>query len=487
MKFRLNISVLPLLAPIYLFFAFPLPATADQQFAQFISRERESAIGAEEHPKILRQYGGVYDDVRVTGYVATVGGRIAANSDTPGAGFRFTVLDSPIVNAFALPGGYIYVTRGLVALANSEAELASVLAHEIGHVTARHSAQQYNRAMGMSIGSAVLGALIGNQVVSNLINRGGELYLLNYSRSQEYEADQLGLRFLSRAGYDPYAAADFLRNLEAQDTLESTLNPAKNTRPIEFLSTHPQTAKRVQEAIERARATGLPVQAMPRLAEAFFSNIDGMTYGDSAEQGFARGRDFLHPKERFAFTVPPEFRIINTPEAVIAEGPQETKIRFDTVRPRQNLTVDGYLTRVWAKNINLRNLENLNVNGMPGATGETEIQTQQGWAVLRLLVIGFTPERMARIMILSPGRPSAALAQELRRFTYSLRQLSPQEAAALQPQRLKIIRVKPGDSIAGFAAQMPFQTYRDARFRVLNGLPENASLRPGTALKLVVQ
>lgn len=486
MKFRLNIPVLPLFAYIGVFLTAALPAAA-QQFAQFMSREQESAIGAEQHPKILRQYGGVYDDVRVTGYVATVGGRIAANSDTPGAGFRFTVLDSPIVNAFALPGGYVYVTRGLVALANSEAELASVLAHEVGHVTARHSAQQYNRANGMSIGGAVLGALIGNQVVSDLINRGGELYLLNYSRSQEYEADQLGLRFLSRAGYDPYAAADFLRNLESQDALETALNPDKNGHPVEFLSTHPQTEKRVREAIESARATGLPVQARPRLTEEFFSNIDGMAYGDSAEQGFARGRDFLHPKERFAFTVPPGFRITNTPAAVIAEGPEETKIKFDTVRPRQNLPVGAYLTQVWANDIYLRNLENLNVNGMPGATGEAEIQTRQGWAALRLIAVGLTPDRVARIMILSPGKPSGAMAEELRRFTFSLRLLSLRDAAALQPQRIKVIRVKTGDSIAGFAAQMPFPTYRDARFRVLNGLTENAALSPGAPLKLIVE
>ena len=487
MKFRPNILILALFACLGALFAFAFPAKAGQQYAQFISRERESAIGAEEHPKILRQYGGVYDDARVTGYVATVGGRIAANSDTPGAGFRFTVLDSPIVNAFALPGGYVYVTRGLIALANSEAELASVLAHEIGHVTARHSARQYNRAIGMSIGGAVLGALIGNQVVSDLINRGGELYLMNYSRNQEYEADQLGLRFLSRSGYDPYASADFLRNLEAQDALEAALNPDKNTRPVEFLSTHPQTEKRVREAIESARATGFQVQARPRLAEEFFSNIDGMAFGDSAEQGFARGRDFLHPKEGFAFTVPPGFRITNTPDAVIAEGPEQTKIKFDTVRPRQNLPVGAYLTQVWAKDIHLRNPENLNVNGMPGATGEAEIQTRQGWAALRLIAVGLTPERVARIMILSPSRPGAALAQELRRFTYSLRQLSPQDASALQPHRIKIIRVKPGDSIAGFAAQMPFPNYRDARLRVLNGLPENAALSPGAPLKLVVE
>ncbi|MDP1670759.1 MAG: M48 family metalloprotease, partial [Alphaproteobacteria bacterium] len=152
--------------------------------AQFITKSQESAIGAEEHPKIIKQYGGVYDEAQVSGYVAAVGGRIVANSEIPGVPFHFTVLDSPIVNAFALPGGYVYVTRGLIALANSEAELASVLAHEVGHVAARHTAQRYNRSVGMSLGGAILGALIGNQIVNNLVQQGGQLYLLSYSRDQ---------------------------------------------------------------------------------------------------------------------------------------------------------------------------------------------------------------------------------------------------------------------------------------------------------------
>ncbi|MEQ1887931.1 MAG: M48 family metalloprotease, partial [Alphaproteobacteria bacterium] len=408
------------------------PATA-----QFMSRSKELAIGAEEHPKIIKQYGGVYDEPQVSGYIAAIGGRIAANSEIPDQRFHFTVLDSPIVNAFALPGGYVYVTRGLIALANSEAELASVLAHEVGHVAARHSAQRYNRGMGMAIGGALLGALIGNPVVNDLVQQGGQLYLLGYSREQEYEADQLGVRYLVRAGYDPYAEADFLRALEAHDGLESALRQEKNARPTEFLATHPITAKRVVEAIESARQSGVPVESRPRLRDEFLNSIDGMVYGGSPAHGYVRGRNFVHPSLGFTFTVPPGFKITDSPDAIIASGPEEIKIKFDMAPLRQPASMAAYMTSVWAKNVRLRNPEGLSINGMQAATAVTEINTGAGRAEVRLIAIGFAPDKAARIMIITPNQPGAGMRAELQRFTFSFRSLSAKEAASARPQRIR--------------------------------------------------
>ncbi|MDO9461425.1 MAG: M48 family metalloprotease [Alphaproteobacteria bacterium] len=455
--------------------------------AQFITKSQESAIGAEEHPKIIKQYGGVYDEAQVSGYVAAVGGRIVANSEIPGVPFHFTVLDSPIVNAFALPGGYVYVTRGLIALANSEAELASVLAHEVGHVAARHTAQRYNRSVGMSLGGAILGALIGNQIVNNLVQQGGQLYLLSYSRDQEYEADQLGVRYLVRAGYDPYAEADFLQSMEAHDALESALNRDKNNSPGEFLSSHPRTAKRVVEAIDSARQSGVPVRTRPRLRDEFLNSIDGMVYGDSSEHGFVRDRNFIHPKMRFAFTVPPGFKITNAPDAVVAQGPDEIKIKFDMAPLKSAMSMPVYLTSVWANDVRLRNPEGLVINGMQAATAETTIATRSGNASIRLIAIGFAPDTVARIMILTPNQPGAQMRAELQRFTYSFRALSPQEASKIRPLHIKPIPVKSGDSIAGMAQRMPFSDYREPRFRVLNGLREKDNLSPGMRVKIITE
>jgi predicted Zn-dependent protease len=461
-----------------------LAFSASPARAQFMSKSKEMEIGAEEHPKIIKQYGGVYDEPKVAGYVATIGGRIAANSETPNLRFRFTVLDSPVVNAFALPGGYVYVTRGLIALANSEAELASVLAHEVGHVAARHSAQRYNRGVGMAIGGALLGAVLGNQVINNLVQQGGQLYLLSYSRKQEYEADQLGVRYLVRAGYDPYAEADFLRALESHDALQFAISGNKNSRPTEFLTTHPITAKRVVEAIEAARASGVPVESRPRLRDEFLNSINGMVYGGSPEHGYVRDRIFIHPKLRFTFTVPPGFQITDTPSAILAAGPNEIKIKFDIAPLRRPTSMAAYLTSEWANDVSLRNPQGLVINGMQAATAETVIATNAGQALVRLIAIGFTPDMAARIMILMPDNPGPDMQAELQRFTYSFRGLSQEEAARTRPLSITAISVRKGDTIAGIAARMPFADYREPRFRTLNGFGPDFILSPGMRVKV---
>lgn len=169
------------------------PATGESSFTAFMSPEDELRVGREQHPKILREFGGSYDHARANAYVDTVGQKLARVSDLPNLRFTFTVLDSDVVNAFALPGGYIYISRGLLALANTEAELAGVLAHEIGHVTARHSAQRYSSAVVAGLGTALLGVVAGG-AVAQLGEQGAAVYLQSYSRDQEFEADILGDR-----------------------------------------------------------------------------------------------------------------------------------------------------------------------------------------------------------------------------------------------------------------------------------------------------
>ena len=170
------------------------PATGRNSFTGFMSPQQELQIGAEEHPKILATFGGAYDDAGIAAYVDEVGQRLARNSDLPELKLTFTVLDSSIVNAFALPGGYVYVSRGLLALARNEAELAGVLAHEIGHVTARHSAQRYSQTIIAGLGANVLGAVVGAPA-GQLAQLGAATYLSAYSRDQEFEADTLGVRY----------------------------------------------------------------------------------------------------------------------------------------------------------------------------------------------------------------------------------------------------------------------------------------------------
>ncbi len=198
------------------------PATGESSFTAFMSPAEEQRAGAEEHPKILKEFGGAYGDRAIGAYIDSIGQALARMSDLPNQRFTFTVLDNDVVNAFALPGGYVYVTRGLLALAGSEAELAGVIAHEIGHVTARHAAQRYSQSIVAGLGAALLGAVAGRGA-ADIAQLGSALYLSAYSREQEFEADILGVRYLARAGYDTGAMAGFLGKLQAHSALQARI------------------------------------------------------------------------------------------------------------------------------------------------------------------------------------------------------------------------------------------------------------------------
>ncbi|HEY7688803.1 MAG TPA: M48 family metalloprotease, partial [Dongiaceae bacterium] len=197
------------------------PATGESTFTGFLSEEGEQEIGRENHPKVLAEFGGAYQNQELQSYIASLGTLLARTSDRPNQKFTFTVLDSPIVNAFAVPGGYVYITRGLLALANNEAEVSGVLAHEIGHIAARHAAERYSTGTLLSLPAIAVGILTGSQELAGLANSAGAAYLQSYSRDQEYQADLLGVRYLSRANYDPLGMANFLRQLQADNRLDA--------------------------------------------------------------------------------------------------------------------------------------------------------------------------------------------------------------------------------------------------------------------------
>ena len=463
----------------------PNPATGQQDFTLFMSESEEARIGAQEHSKIIARYGGVYDDPEVGAYVAEIGGRLAANSERAGARFTFTVLNSPNVNAFALPGGYIYVTRGLIALANSEAELAGVVAHEIGHVIARHTAQRYSRAAATQIGATLLGALIGSREVGDLLQVGGQLYLLNFSREQEFEADSLGVRYLRRTGYDPVAEAQFLQNLAREKSLQEKLAQREGRdRQSDFLASHPNTPERVQRAI--AAAGGGP-SGHPLRRDVFLDRIDGMLFGDEPEQGLVSGRQFLHPVLRFAFEVPPKFRLFNTSERVIALHPSKAAIVFDSAGRKTHPDILTYLTLVWADGLGLNDVERISINGMPAATGRTTVNTQNGRMNLRLVAIQFGNGSIYRFRFLTPPGLVDSLATDLRRTTFSFRALSQDEAGRLKPYRVKAVAVGASDTVESLAARLPFADFRAERFRTLNGLGANDRVLAGQRVKTVVE
>ncbi len=300
--------------------------SSGQREISLISEEEEKSIGKREHPKIIKQFGGVYRNEILQNYIESLGKFLVTTSENPNLDFTFTILNSPIVNAFALPGGYIYLTRGLIYLCQNEAQLAGVIAHEIGHVTGRHSAKRYTRAVGTNLLGNLLKTIIKNPILQNLTNTTSSLYLLSYSRDHEYEADNLATRYMIRAGFDPYEMANFLKQMEKYSNLQKKIVGDKK-KVSELLLTHPNSSKRVTEVINSVDNSSTYKPIIGR--EVFLKKIDGMLYGDRPEEGFFYKNTFIHKPLDFFFNFDESVFFINNPKFLLGLGENNTKIFFD--------------------------------------------------------------------------------------------------------------------------------------------------------------
>lgn len=464
------------------------PATGEQSFTAFMSPAEELKVGREEHPKILDQFGGTYNHANLASYVGAIGDRLKSTSELPDLDFNFTVLDSEVVNAFALPGGYVYVSRGLLALANSEAELAGVIAHEIGHVTSRHSAQRYSSAVAANLGTtglAILGSILLGGNAGQAIAQAGQsvsaVYLQSYSREHEFEADTLGVRYLTRTGYDTRAMAGFLSSLEAFSALEAKVSgmpdPAER---YNIMSTHPRTADRVAAATRAADGDAAPNARVGH--NDYLRAIDGIIFGDTPEQGFVRGQVFAHKLLGFRFEVPDGFILFNSAGAVVARGPDGALIAFSGGKTDWRDSMVALVRRQ-----GLKNAEALDINGFEAATGAVRVSRNGTPTDARLVVIRYKPDIVYRFIFLTPPAQTASLNVSLRRTTFSFRSLTGAERNALKPWRIRVHQVRPGDTVSKLAGGLPMPGPKDEWFRVLNGIGPRAGLTAGRLVKLVAE
>jgi len=449
-----------------------------------IDPQEEVKIGARLHPKIIEEYGGVYDDARVKAYVETVMQRIANASDNPNQAYRITVLDTPIVNAFALPGGYTYVTRGLLALANNEAELAGVIGHEIAHVTARHSAKRQSTAQGAAVLATVLGAVVSSAsginagLTSDLINLGGGALLAGYSREQEYEADNLGIAALARAGYEPHAQADFLESLGRYAAYQSGSGVKSSTG---WFDSHPNTSERVDKANEKAEAKKLPTSTQIDAAR-YLSVIDGLLYGDGVEQGVVNGRRFAHPDLRLSFKVPPGFEITNAPDKVTAEHKVGVKIIFDVAPIPKGLGLAEYVADVWGPTGHIGRVQKTTINRRDAAMGK--VRTKEG--VAHLLAIDYEEGKVFRFGVIAPSGQQSNAESAFASLRQNINFLSEAAANAIKPLRISVITVQSGDNISSLSRLMADGgANKQSLFMVLNGLKDGDVIEPGQRLKLI--
>ena len=463
-----------------------------QQRTSYLS-QRDIQEAARQHPEIVEEFGGAETGPRAA-YVESVGRRIAAYSGTANAGqvYHFTALNSAVENAFAVPGGYVYLTRQLMGIINDESELAFVVGHETGHIAANHhqrreSAQRSSAIWGVL--GAVLGAVVGNNAFGGLISQGAQQFskmrLLSFSRDQEYQADVLGIRYMTAAGYDPNGGATMLGQLTRASALEARIQGDRNRSTPEWASTHPLSENRMGQAAQIAQQTGRAGQGL-RNRDAYLAQVEGVMVDDDPAQGVIDGRSFTHPDLGMQFFVPTGYLMQNGARAVTIQGSagqaQFTGGRFTG-------SVDNYIYRVIQQltggrvQLQMGPIQRTGVNGIPASYVVGRANTSSGAVDVGVFAYQWDANTIYHFVTLTRGgqglSPYASMVNSLRR-------ISPAEAAAIRPKVIDVVTVQRGDTIQSLASRMAYRDFQVDRFMAMNGLVANSQLMPGQKVKLVV-
>lgn len=455
------------------------PVTGRKEIS-LLSEAQEIAIGQQADAEVRREMG-IYDDRELERYVSDIGMRLARASHRPHLPWSFTIVDSPAVNAFALPGGYIYITRGILPYLADESELAGVLGHEIGHVTARHAAQQYTRATGGTIGLLAASIFVpGVAPFGDLASTGLGLLFLKYGRGDELESDRLGIEYAAASGWDPSGVPRFLSTLSHLDEMSTRGVP-------NWLSTHPEPASRVDEALPiatKVAASG----TTERNRDALLRHVDGLVFGDNPKDGIVRGREFLHPVMRFALEFPEGWEVQNSPEQVGAREPglphymllqladqprgrSLERVARDAMRGGRFTPVEGETTQI---------------NGL-----EAYVGTYRG----NLKNVGAARVRAAHIMLgrqvyfvagFAPEAEFARVEAQVHAALSTFRELSRREADEIRPNRLDFYTVQAGDTWQSIAARTGRSIVRASQLALMNGYEVNVHPTAGERIKIVV-
>ena len=472
--------------------AAPEPAVTTRITSAFVqSRDPQGKIGAAEHPRVVAANGGAHEDERLEALLAIIvadlvaeerrvreeaGGGAGDADNAEGAhAFRVTILDSPKVNAFALPGGYLYVTRGLIALANDAAEIAAVLAHEMAHVSASHGVERIAKAKASDMAARVASQVVSNGAAKVIATTATSRKLAAFSQEQERQADMLGIRLAGGAKFDTFGAARFLLSLRRWSQYQAERGAGAN-----MMSTHPSTPQRVKLARSHARRFG-PAGTGRTLRKRYLEGVDGLVFGDGERQGFVRGRRFAHKALGVTFEVPRGFTIRNKGEAALATGPDEMAVRFDIAARaggQDAAAAAEYIASGWVNGLDASSIRSGTVNGMPVATARA---SAGAWNFA--VAVFAADDRFFRFITAAPrGQKPDSVARSV---TASFRRLGEKERAALKPLRLALHTVKAGETVKSLAASMPTGEGSQALLRTLNALDAQSEPKVGDVLKVV--
>jgi len=451
---------------------------------------RDVAEAQQQHAALIQEFGGAETGPRAA-YVESIGRRVGAYSGvaSPGQTLHFTTLNSAVSNAMSVPGGYVYITRQLLTLMDDESQLAFALGHEVGHIAANHAhiREQYaNRTDILGVLGAIFGSMIGGPIGSaaaQMAQQRSQLATLSFSREQEYQADELGLRYLAAAGYDPEGGPGILAALARSSALELRVQGRTNRQTPEWASTHPLSENRTQRALAEARATGRLGKGL-RNRDLFLSELEGLFVDDDPAQGIIEGATFTHPDLKIQFSVPQGYRMQNGTDAVTISG-SAGKAQFRQGPPNLDQAILFAFRQLTEGQVQLAipQPQRTTVNGMPAAYTTARTQTSSGVVDASVFAYQWAPDRVYYFVMLTPGgygiQPFAPMINSLRRIT-------PQEAAAIRPRIIHVVTVAPGDTVQSLASRMAYRDFQLDRFLSLNGLAANSRLVPGQKVKLVI-
>jgi predicted Zn-dependent protease len=468
----------------------PLAASAQQQ--RYLN-PRDVQEATRQHAEVVEEFGGAETGPRAA-YVEGVGRRIASYSGTANAGqvYHFTTLNSAVENAFAVPGGYVYLTRQLMGIMNDESELAFVVGHETGHIAANHAKARKSAANSSAIWGVlgqVLGAVVGGNAFGGLISQSAQQFskmrLLSFTRDQEYQADVLGIRYMTAAGYDPNGSATLLGQISRTTALEARMQGDRNRSTPEWASTHPLSENRAAQASQLSRQTGRAGSGL-RNRDAFLAQIQGMIVDDDPAQGVIDGRIFTHPDLHLSFVVPTGYLMQNGTRAVTIQG-SGGQAQFSG--GRFNGRMEDYVNRVLQQltggkvQLALGPMQRTTVNGIPAAYVVGRANTSSGGVDVSVFAYQWNADTIYHFVALTrAGQGLAPFAP----MVDSLRRISTTEAAAIRPRVINVVTVGRNDTIQSLASRMAYRDFQLDRFLVLNGLVGNSQLVPGQKVKLVV-
>ncbi len=433
----------------------------------------DAVIGLREHPRIISAYGGVYEHRRTEVMLARMVSNLLAAAEQPNTQFTITILDSSEVNAFALPGGFIYVTRGILALANDMSELAAVIAHEIAHVTLRHARARSNRVRTSEIVDRVITGVLGGVIDPNQTAERTAQSLAAFSQAQELEADREGIKIAARAGYDPHAAARFLTAMGRFAQFASAGNGGED-----FLSSHPATPDRIQRAAEVARSYGPPGTGVAGRAE-YLEAIEGIDFGDSTKQGAIVGQRYINPGQRLTFTAPRGYELQISNQAVVAVASDGAALRFDGASVPAQTGLADYLRSGWIAGLMPETVATRTVNGIEMASGRA--RTEQWHFHVAVARIDGNVYRF----IFASKEDTEAFRRAAEETTSSLRRTQPSDLAAIRTVKLRLVRAGANDDADTLATRMGSLNRGRELFLVVNNLLPGDPVESGAPYKIV--